>query len=633
MMGLAVALGWSFFVQKQAQSAADAAALAAVTEAYQRMSATGTVVSAFTCASSGTGATSVDCEGQTDCTSVVATSNLNNGCQYALKNGFDWTNSRQRVTIQSSDGQTGNLPVTSPGVINITYWATVRTTQTIPQLFSAVGGNREGTVSAVATGAIAASVGPGSFYGMNRAGDCTNSADGHHCGTDISTGTGQGGSSCPAPYSNVNGSVCAPAGIVLSSTCNSVQAGRCDDGVAGTGTGAGVAGGSLTILNTGIVSGDYHNMSNQTLTAVNQADSDTFQDFYKGKPQIPLQASNANGPVGACGYPNGTIPTGVTTLGPYQYYSFNPVTGAPDGKPIVLPDGVTFSTSQAGCPGTGAVYTAGAGQSSTFPSYIFWGGLFTNSTATFGAGQYVMAGTIDSSASGAVFSIGGAVNGNGQTSITGDTATGTNFIFTDGNYPGLAAQKAIIPSGNLLDNAAQGTTLYQGTLAFKNSTVNLTGMVNSKNVGSNLPPALDVYGGIAWWQDRRNSYADGYNEASGLAGCTALCTGDNGTVIYCATGGDCADPSTSDLNTFKSANHVTATSAGVTLQPGNVTMNMSGAFYQPRGAWLYIKHGTGTLGGPLQVVTGALIEDTGDTNLLLTGPTNPIITYKPILIH
>ena len=60
---------------------------------------------------------------------------------------------------------------------------------------------------------------------------------------------------------------------------------------------------------------------------------------------------------------------------------------------------------------------------------------------------------------------------------------------------------------------------------------------------------------------------------------------------------------------------------------------MSGAFYQPRGAWLEITSGTGTLGGPLQVITGALIEGGGNTSLLLSGPTNPIITYKPVLIY
>ncbi len=38
LMGLAVDLGWSFFVQKQAQSAVDGAAMAAVQEAYHRMS-------------------------------------------------------------------------------------------------------------------------------------------------------------------------------------------------------------------------------------------------------------------------------------------------------------------------------------------------------------------------------------------------------------------------------------------------------------------------------------------------------------------------------------------------------------------------------------------------------------------
>ncbi len=36
MMGLAVDTGWSYFVQKQAQAAADAGALAAVHEVYVR---------------------------------------------------------------------------------------------------------------------------------------------------------------------------------------------------------------------------------------------------------------------------------------------------------------------------------------------------------------------------------------------------------------------------------------------------------------------------------------------------------------------------------------------------------------------------------------------------------------------
>ena len=635
MMGLAVDMGWSFYVHKQAQTAADAAALGAVQEAFKRLGGNGAIVSAFDCSTSGTGTTQVDCRTTAVNCSVVAgtTSNLNNGCQYALKNGFDWTSSRQNVTIQSNDGLLANLPPTAPGVVNITYWVTVRAVQTVPQLFSSIGRNTEGTISAVATAAIAGSVGPGSFYGMNRKGDCTNSSDGPHCGADIITSPGGGGGgNLTCPGSSIQGQVCAPAGILLSSSCNSVQPGICDDGVAGTGTGQGVASSSLTIMNGGVVSGDYHDMNGNPLVPVYQPDGPTFQDFYKGLPQPPLQASNANSPIGACGYPNGIVPSGVTTLGPYQYYSYHVVNGVnvPDGMPIVLPDGVTFSSSQTGCPGNGA-FQSGGSQSSAFPSYIFWGGLMTNNTATFGAGQYVMAGTL--SQTGAVFSVGGATSGNGQTSISGDNSTGTAFIFTDGNYPGLAAQKGGIPSGSLLDNATQGTQLYQGTLAFKNSTVNLTGMVNSKNTGSTLPPELNVYSGIAWWQDRRNSYADGYNKPIGSPGCPAGCSGDNGLVIVCSDNGDCPDTSTSDLNALKTANHVTATSAGVTLQPGNVTMNMSGAFYQPRGAWLEIVSGNGNLGGPLQVVSGAVIERSGTTKLLLSGPTNPILTYKTVLIH
>jgi len=637
MMGLAVDLGWSFFVHKQAQTAADVAALGAVQEAVKRLGGNGAALSSFTCASAGTGVSNVDCHtAPTSCSSVVGTSNLNNGCQYAFKNGFDWTSTRQSVSIQSNDGLSGNLPPTAPGVVNIAYWATVRTAQTIPQLFSAISRNNEGTVSAVATAAIAGSVSPGSFYGMNRAGDCTNSPDGAHCGTDISTGTGQGQSTCPAPNpGNVGGSVCAPAGILLSSSCHSVQPGVCDDGVAGTGTGSGVAGGSLTIMTGGTVTGDYHNMTNQALAPVYSSDPNTFRDFYHDQPQIPLQASNASGAIGACGYLNGAIPANVT-LGPYQYYSYHISGGVPvpDGQPITVGTGVTFSPSPPNsCPG-GGLYKGGAGQSTTFPSYIFWGGLKTSDTATFGAGQYVMAGTL--SQTGAVFDVGGAVNGNGGSTINGDSSTGTAFIFTDGNYPGLAAQKGYIPSGQLLDDSGSNTTLYQGTLKFKNSTINLTGMVNSKNTGSNLPAELNEYSGIAWWQDRRNSFADGYNEPQSSGGCSVTpseCTTDNGYVIYCADQGDCPHPSTQKLNAMKTANHVTPTSAGVELSPGNVQMNMSGAFYQPRGAWLYIKHGTGSLGGPLQFITGALIEDTGDTNLLLSGPTNPIISYKTVLIH
>ena len=202
MMGLAVDMGWSFFVHKQAQTAADAAALAAVEEGFKRIDGRRGAISGFTCSAGGSGAAQLDCQTTAvNCAAVAATSNLNNGCQYAKKNGFDWTTSRQNVTIQSNDGATADLPATSPGVVNIAYWVTVRTVQTIPQLFSAVNGtNTEGTVSAVATAAIAASIGPGQFYGMDRKGDCPRmsigqcgqSRGGQNCGVDVTLSPGNG---------------------------------------------------------------------------------------------------------------------------------------------------------------------------------------------------------------------------------------------------------------------------------------------------------------------------------------------------------------------------------------------------------------------------------------------------------
>src|SRR5512146_3003037 len=62
MMGLAVDTGWSFFVHKQAQTAADAAALGAVAEGYTRLTAGGGNISAFDCTAGGNGATQLDCQ-------------------------------------------------------------------------------------------------------------------------------------------------------------------------------------------------------------------------------------------------------------------------------------------------------------------------------------------------------------------------------------------------------------------------------------------------------------------------------------------------------------------------------------------------------------------------------------------
>src|SRR5688572_2021123 len=94
IMGLAVDLGWAYFVKKSAQNAADAAALAAVTAAV----AAGPVATmtcgggTVTCA-----ATPIPCP---------ATGNLQIGCLYAAQNGFSPATAQQNVLIQASDAAT-----------------------------------------------------------------------------------------------------------------------------------------------------------------------------------------------------------------------------------------------------------------------------------------------------------------------------------------------------------------------------------------------------------------------------------------------------------------------------------------------------------------------------------------------
>src|SRR5579862_2538586 len=80
MMGLAVDLGWSYFTQKEAQAAADGAAMAAVHEAWSRLN--GSVATGVSCANT---ANSLYCAPTLPPVACGAgnasgTSNLYNGC-------------------------------------------------------------------------------------------------------------------------------------------------------------------------------------------------------------------------------------------------------------------------------------------------------------------------------------------------------------------------------------------------------------------------------------------------------------------------------------------------------------------------------------------------------------------------
>jgi len=138
ILGLVVDIGYMEFVKQSAQTAADAAAMAALLR-YQST----TFNSTFTCGSGG-----VVCQAATSC-NPAPTNYLNSGCQYAALNGFS-SSGNQNVTMAAGTG----VPPTAAGVSSSQYWITARVTQSVPQLFSAVLGNSTGLVAARATASL-----------------------------------------------------------------------------------------------------------------------------------------------------------------------------------------------------------------------------------------------------------------------------------------------------------------------------------------------------------------------------------------------------------------------------------------------------------------------------------------------
>ena len=137
--GPATDIGWMEFVRNSAQTASDAGAMAAVLQFQSTNFAT-----TFTC-----GAGGIICQSPTSC-DPAPTSYLHSGCDYAQSNGFSSTATNQSVIIASGVG----VPPTAPGVNSSAYWVTTRVNQSVPQLFSAVAGNMNGSVAARATAAL-----------------------------------------------------------------------------------------------------------------------------------------------------------------------------------------------------------------------------------------------------------------------------------------------------------------------------------------------------------------------------------------------------------------------------------------------------------------------------------------------
>src|SRR5690242_5495075 len=91
LIGMVVDFGWSYFMRREAQAAADAAALAAGNAAMALITTSG--ASALSCST-------LSCGSETPC-GVGTAGTFSNACKYAQQNGFTpgGDSGRQNVTV------------------------------------------------------------------------------------------------------------------------------------------------------------------------------------------------------------------------------------------------------------------------------------------------------------------------------------------------------------------------------------------------------------------------------------------------------------------------------------------------------------------------------------------------------
>jgi hypothetical protein len=146
MIGLVSDFGYMHFVKMSAQTAAEAAAQAAIIDFRATVGG-----SSFSC-----GGAVVCADQPTACPANITTptDSIQHGCMYAQQHGFNsvgFATGNQLVTYQTGVAST---PPTATGTGSPAYWVTFRVLQKVPQLFSSVLGNTSGMVAARSTAAI-----------------------------------------------------------------------------------------------------------------------------------------------------------------------------------------------------------------------------------------------------------------------------------------------------------------------------------------------------------------------------------------------------------------------------------------------------------------------------------------------
>jgi hypothetical protein len=540
MMALAVDLGWGYFVLRTAQSAADAAALAAAQTALE----VGEQNGPYVCGSG------IVCQSQTPCPSELPESpagSVEVACAYAAQNRFRMA-SGQTVDVEADVTPT---PPTAPGRV-AHYWVTVRTSQNLPRMFAALMSDSDGVASVRATAAVIDAPVDGSLILLNRQNDAG----------PVGTGVTLSGGG--------NAVVRGDEGILLAST--SPQAGQ--------------IGGQVSVLAPFTYirgAGGVSVGGGATWTEAPQNGfrySNFFKDPLRGKYQPPPPTGLPPQPLEEGVLTGSNDPNAPLEVSPGAYYAVttDKKTGvkAASGAPIRVQGHVRFVSG------------------SPFGGFVFFGGLDVSSNgahAVFGPGRYVLAGTKGED----IISFGNQVVledntplVNGQAAPASDA--GELFILTDAYYPGLEVPAAVMP---VRDQLGFGKANLHGG----NNSQTLVNLHGLNPDHPDVPEELKPYAPIVVWQDRRNS--------------SVAYTADGNIDTDCAPGRTLDNPCQTGV-TETPEMHLQATPK----------THLSGAIYQPRGAWLTLQGG-GTITAPLQVVTGA-VDVQGGPDLMLLGVPVPL---------
>lgn len=586
IMGLAVDLGWSYYVRKSAQAAADAAALAAVIQSLTQIGQAGSYSICGTWNA---------CQAPTACSATPNNppqTNIDNACLYARQNGFA-NGGTTSVTVEAATGVNPRLP--GYGAL---YWVTVRVQRRTPQLFSVVLGQSTGLSGARATAAIIQVPVPGALILLNRQNDGWNHGA---AGIDLNL---QGGTNVIVPG----------GGILLSS--NTAQGQNLSN--AGYIQGNGTVQSALTHIRTG--GGIYigGNSGQWTTPPSNSVDGSEYWDPMRGKGQPPPPTWNPDDPNYDHPIQNGQIagtkdPNNPLLLYPGNYYSATKNTAGQwvaDGNQISISGNVRFCSDALCTPNP-----------STFGNFVFFGGLTAASGMAgmkFDPGQYIFAGVqpknngpgasffASKNASLTDWSTGGQANAN----------AGELFIFTDTNYAGLNGNGQLVqlPVPTAVQSIA--SQLQFGTSGFQaGASANVTIDLHGLNPQSTALPAganLQRFGPVVVWQDQRNSRVK-YDQNGNV-----LCAdGSQSTLTGCLD-----NPAT---NTLQQPN-----SPEMFFQGGANTQYF-GVAYQPRGSWVTLNGGTGNM-GPLMIVSGAMNVQ-GNGTVVLNPLPIPLIQNIAALIE